>query len=136
MNQDNISLEDKTIIVSIPVTFSRKFGRRWMIVPPSNDAPVTRTTKHDDTLLTALSRAHKWARWLETGRVRNLEQLAEEHKINPSYLSRIIRLNLLAPDIKTMILDGTQPQTMKLCEMLKPFPDDWAAQRRYFGLAA
>jgi hypothetical protein len=116
MNQDNISLEDKTIIVSIPVTFSRKFGRRWMIVPPSNGAPVTRTTKHDDTLLTALSRAHKWARWLETGRVRNLEQLAEEHK--------------------TMILDGTQPRTMKLSEMLKPFPDDWAAQRRYFGLAA
>jgi hypothetical protein len=33
-----------------------------------------------------------------------------------------------------MILNGTQPKTMKLSELLQPFPDDWQAQRRHLGL--
>ncbi len=135
MNPNNLRLEDNNIVIQIPVTFSRKFGRRWMIVPPSNGVPIVRKPKHDDTLLKALTRAHRWERWIETGRVKNTEALAEDQKINSSYVSRILRLNLLAPDIKTMILDGTQPSTIKLSELMKPFPNDWEAQRRYFGLA-
>lgn len=134
MNPDNLRLEDKNLVIQIPVTFSRKFGRRWMIVPPSSGAPIVRKPKHDDTLLKALTRAHRWERWIETGRVKNTGALAEDQKINSSYVSRILRLNLLAPDIKTMILDGTQPRTIKLSELMAPFPNDWEAQRRYFGL--
>jgi hypothetical protein len=135
MNPNNMRLEDNNIVIQIPVTFSRKFGRRWMIVPPTEGAPIVRKPKHDDTLLKALTRAHRWERWIETGRVKNTEALAEDQKINSSYVSRILRLNLLAPDIKTMILDGTQPRTIKLSELMAPFPNDWEAQRRYFGLA-
>ena len=105
-----------------------------MLVPPSDGIPIARKPKHDDTLLKALTRAHRWERLIETGRVKNTEALAEDQKINASYVSRILRLNLLAPDIKTMILDGTQPITIKLSELMKPFPNDWEAQRRYFGL--
>lgn len=135
MNQDNTRLEDKNIVIQIPVTFARQFGRRWMIVPPSNGAPIARKARHDDTLLKALTRAHRWERWLETGRFKNVEALADNQKINSSYVSRILRLNLLAPDIKNMILDGTQPRTIKLSELMAPFPNDWGAQMRYFGLA-
>lgn len=134
MNSNNARIEDKTIVIQIPVTFSRKFGRRWMLVPPSDGIPIARKPKHDDALLKALTRAHRWERLIETGRVKNTEALAEDQKINASYVSRILRLNLLAPDIKTMILDGTQPSTIKLSELMKPFPNDWEAQRRYFGL--
>ena len=134
MNPNNMRLEDNNIVIQIPVTFSRKFGRCWMIVPPSEGAPIVRKPKHDATLLKALTRAHRWERWIETGRIKNTEALAEDQKINSSYVSRILRLNLLAPDIKTMILDGTQPSTIKLSELMKPFPNDWEAQRRYLGL--
>ena len=40
MNSNNPQAEDKTIVIQIPVTFSRKFGRRWMLVPPSEDIPL------------------------------------------------------------------------------------------------
>ena len=137
MNKAMISLDGTAIVISVPVNFTRKFGRRYMIVPPiEGDAPFTAPPRRDDTLLKALARAHKWSQWLETGKVKKIDHLAADNDINPSYVSRIIRLNLLAPDIKEMILDGRQPKTLKLSEMLKPFPDDWQAQRRYFGLAA
>ncbi|MDX2027137.1 MAG: hypothetical protein SFW62_00710 [Alphaproteobacteria bacterium] len=137
MNKAMISLDGSAIVISVPVNFTRKFGRRYMIVPPiEGDAPFTAPPRRDDTLLKALARAHKWSQWLETGKVKKIDHLAADNDINPSYVSRIIRLNLLAPDIKEMILDGRQPKTLKLSEMLKPFPDDWQAQRRYFGLTA
>lgn len=135
MNKAMISLDGTAIVISVPVNFTRKFGRRYMIVPPiEGDAPFTAPPRRDDTLLKALARAHKWSQWLETGKVKKIDHLAADNDINPSYVSRIIRLNLLAPDIKEMILDGRQPKTMKLSEMLKPFPNDWQAQRRHFGL--
>lgn len=138
MNKAMISLDGTAIVISVPVNFTRKFGRRYMIVPPTegDNIPFVTTTHKDDKLLKALARAHKWSQWLESGKVKSVDQLAVENEINPSYVSRIIRLNLLAPDIKEMILDGTQPKTMKLSEMLKPFPDDWQAQRRFFSLIA
>lgn len=135
MNKTMISLDDNAIVISVPVNFTRKFGRRYMIVPSTEgDAPFTAPPRKDDTLLKALARAHKWSQWLETGKVKKLDHLAADNDINPSYVSRIIRLNLLAPDIKEMILDGRQPKTMKLSVMLNPFPNDWEAQRRHFGL--
>lgn len=136
MTQGRIRIEENMLVISLPVSFSQKSGRRWMIVPPSGDKPVSKAPKQDDALLKALIRAHKWAQALEAGRITCLDQIAREQNINGSYISRIIRLNLLAPDIKTMILDGRQPQTMRLADMLKSFPDEWQAQRRYFGLAA
>ena len=135
MNKAMISLDGSAIVISVPVNFTRKFGRRYMIVPPiEGDAPFTAPPRRDDAQLKALARAHKWSQWLETGKVKKIDHLAADNDINPSYVSRIIRLNLLAPDIKEMILDGRQPKTMKLSEMLKPFPNDWQAQRRHFGL--
>lgn len=137
MSKATIALDGTTIVISVPINFARKYGRRYMIVPPSEgDVPFTSKPYKDDTLLKALARAQKWRRWLESGKVRNIDQIASDNDINPSYVSRIIRLTLLAPDIKEMILDGTQPKTLKLTEMLKPFPEEWAAQRRFFNLAA
>lgn len=136
MNKAIISRDGNAIIVSVPVNFTRKFGRRYLIVPPTegDDLPFVVTPRKDDKLITALVRAQKWGRYLDVGKYNKIDHLAEENEINASYVSRIIRLNLLAPDIKEMILDGTQPKTMKLSELLKPFPDDWQAQRRHFGL--
>lgn len=135
MNKAMITLDGDIIVISVPVNFTRKFGRRYMIAPPvEGDAPFTAPPRKDDKLLKALARAHKWSQWLETGKVKKIDHLAADNDINPSYVSRIIRLNLLSPDIKEMILDGRQPKTMRLSEMLKPFPDDWQAQRRHFGI--
>ncbi len=67
---------------------------------------------------------------LETGVYRSVAELAEAEKVNASYLSRMLRLTLLAPDIVEAVLDGRQPDRMTLAELMKPFPVEWGEQRR------
>lgn len=46
----------------------------------------------------------------ESGEVTTIRDIARAEKISPSYISRILRLTLLAPDIVEAILDGEQGQ--------------------------
>jgi len=46
-----------------------------------------------------------------------------------TYMTRVLRLSLLAPDIVEMILDGRQPPEMTLAALLEPFPVEWEGQR-------
>jgi len=88
----------------------------------------------DSTLIKALARAHRWKRLLESGRFASVAELAVAEKINQSYLCRVLRLTLLAPDIVEAILDGKQPPGMQLDALLKPFPVEWKRQRTLFEL--
>ncbi len=56
--------------------------------------------------------------------------LGRAEEINHSYVSRILRLTLLAPDIVEAILDGRQPPALTLARLMKPFPAEWKEQRR------
>ena len=73
---------------------------------------------------------------LETGRFATINELAAAEKINSSYVSRVLRLTLLAPDIVEAILDGRQPEQMGLDLLLRPFPVDWHQQRSGLPVAA
>jgi len=66
---------------------------------------------------------------LEAGRYDTIEELAAAEKINSSYVSRLLRLTLLAPDIVEAILDGRQADRLTLPRMMQPFPIDWPEQR-------
>jgi hypothetical protein len=61
------------------------------------------------------------------------DELAQAERINPSYLTRVLRLILLAPDITQAILDGQHdPQTITLDRLMKPFSVTWAEQLQGF----
>ena len=62
-----------------------------------------------------------------------MDELSRQRKINSSYLSRILRLNQLAPQIKKAILEGTQPRQLILQDMQRPFPEIWEEQLQHFG---
>ena len=53
------------------------------------------------------------------------DELAAAEKINSSYVSRLLRLTLLAPDIVEAILDGRQPEGMTPPALMEPFPVEW-----------
>ena len=129
----DISIDRLTI--RVPLTLRRHGGRKLVIVPEGNGVPVRPNPSPDDTLLKALARAHRWKRVLESGAVQSLNELAEAEKINPSYLSRIYRLTLLAPDIVEAILDGRQPRTLQLADLMDDMPVEWERQRERFGVA-
>jgi hypothetical protein len=86
--------------------------------------------RQDITLIKALARAFRWRRLLETGRFATVKELAAAEKLNSSYLSRVLRLTLLAPDIVESILDGRQPEETTLPRLMEPFPVAWEKQRR------
>jgi len=70
---------------------------------------------------------------LESGEFATIAELAEREGIAPSYMTRVLRLTLLAPDIVEAILDGKQGPDVTLARVLEPFPAEWAAQPNRFG---
>ena len=66
---------------------------------------------------------------LETGKYSTVHEIAAAEKINASYVSRILRLTLLTPEIVEAILDGRQPEGMTLPTLMVPFPVEWERQR-------
>jgi len=83
----------------------------------------------DSTLVKALARAFRWRRMMETGRFATLNELAAAEKINSSYVSRLLRLTLLAPGIVEAILNGRQPDGMTLPGLMEQFPVEWPRQK-------
>lgn len=71
----------------------------------------------------------RWRKLLETGVHGTIEEIAEAEKINASYVSRILRLTLLAPQIVEAILDGRQPEKMTLAILMEPFPTRGASRQ-------
>ncbi len=97
-------------------------------IKPPEEAP-----KLVETLITALAKAYYWQNLLDTGRYKSIDDLARKRKINSSYVSRILRLNQLSLQIKTAILDGTQPRQLSLQDMQTPFPELlWEEQFKHF----
>ncbi len=60
-------------------------------------------------------------------------KLAERKKLDHGYIAKAIRMTQLAPDVIEAILDGRQPQSLSLADLMRPFPDTWNEQREYFG---
>jgi hypothetical protein len=65
---------------------------------------------------------------IEAGRHATVAELAAAEKINPSYVSRVLRLTLLSPTMIEAILAGRQPEGVTLPALLEPFPVEWALQ--------
>src|SRR5690349_10798802 len=99
---------DPTLTVRVPLTIRRRGGRKLVVAPEGS--AITVPARVDSTLVKALARAFRWRRMLETGRFATIRELAAAERINVSYVSRVLRLTLLAPDLVEAILDGRQPE--------------------------
>ncbi len=116
-----------TISVHVPFTI-RKYGGRKQVVTP-NGAPVAiEKTRIDSTLVKALARAFRWKKMLESGQFTTITELAEHENLALTYMTRVLRLSLLAPDLVEAILEGEQPPEMTLATLLEPFPVEWEGQ--------
>ena len=124
-----LSRDGRTISVHIPITLRHQGGRK-QVVTPADAAPwIPRAARIDSTLVKAVVRAHRWRDMLESGRYSTVRDLAKAESINESYLSRVLRLTLLAPVIIQSILEGQQPVGLELDGLLGPIPQNWAQQQ-------
>ena len=83
----------------------------------------------DNTLVKAIARAFRWQAMLDNGTYGCIKDIARAERINGSFVSRVIRLALLAPDIVELVLAGRQPAALTLKGLMAPFPVEWERQR-------
>ncbi len=117
-----------TITVHVPFRIVKRGGRKEMVLP----AGATSLTKIDGTLIKALARAFRWKRMLESEEFATIGELAAHERIAPSYMTRVMRLTLLAPEIVEAILDG-RGDVPGLAAVLEPLPVEWSGQRTHLG---
>ena len=131
-----LSQDGSAITIRVPLTFRKRGGRKLVIAPQGSDSKswAPPRTRVDNTMVKAVARAYRWKQLLESGEFATIHDLAAAEKINPSYLSRILRLTLLAPDIVESVLNGQQPAGLQLDVMMAPFPMEWHRQKELFRL--
>lgn len=115
----------ETVTVYVPFRLAKRGGRKEMRLPDG----ASSQRKMDNTLLKALARAFRWKRMLDSGEFATIAELAEHEGITPSYMTRVLRLTLLAPNIVEAILEGRQDPEITLSQLLEPFSVDWLNQR-------
>lgn len=111
-------------------------AERWpsLHIKPRSTSQIA---KPDKKLVDLVSRARKAQRLIDEHREWSIEELAYKENCRPTFFARLIRLNYLAPDIVTAILDGTQPSSLTRDIVLNSnIPTDWAIQRQLFGFPA
>ena len=122
------SQEGETLVVRIPMRFQRRGGRKRIVALDGSELAPSARPQPDGTLVKALARAHRWQAMLEEGQFGTLAELADAERISRSYVCRVLRLTLLAPDIVERTLDGGP--TARLAQFLKPFPVEWEKQQQ------
>jgi hypothetical protein len=68
-----------------------------------------------------IARAFRWREMLENGTHAIIAEIVAAEKINESYVGRVLRLTLLAPDIVEAILGGRQPARLQQHHLLRWF---------------
>jgi hypothetical protein len=127
---NNWVFDGKTITVRIPMTYVRRGGRKVIIAPDGGDAWASAKPQPDETLIRALARAHRRKRMMEDGKHRSAPEIAEAEGITRSFVNRLLRLTLLAPDIVEAILDGRQPKAMQLDDLTRVMLTTWDEQKQ------
>ena len=119
----------ETITIHVPFRIVKRGGRKEMVLPPDASAARPRS---DNTLIKALGRAFRWKRMMESGQFATTAELAEREGIAVTYMTRVLRLDLLAPNIDEAILDGQQGPDVTLARLLEPFPALWQQHLDHF----
>jgi hypothetical protein len=118
----------ETVTLHVPFRMVKRGGRKEMQLPEG----ATQPRRADSALVKALARAFRWKRMLESAEFATIAELAEREGIAFTYMARVLRLTLLAPEIVERILDGKQEPEVTLARVLEPFPVEWDQQPRHF----
>ena len=117
MAKPKLSDDSRTVTVRVPISIRRRGGRRLVLAPDGTDITAVPTHRQiDNAMVKAIVRAFRWREMIENGEYPTIREIAATEKINESYVGRVLRLTLLAPDTVEMIVDGRQPADVVRCE--------------------
>ena len=130
MTKRYLTVDGRTLTVRVPIAIRTRGGRKLVLAPDGTNvtaAPVVR--RIDNAMVKAIARAFRWRDMLEGGEYATIREIASAEKINETYVGRVLRLTLLAPDIIEAILGGRQPDEVTLAILLRRFPVGWREQQ-------
>jgi site-specific DNA recombinase len=110
----------------------QRVGREMRMLVENGDDQ----TLADPGLLRIIARAHDIHLHLMQSTDLTLHAIANQERVTPGYISRLLRLPLLAPDIVTAIVSGKNPPQLtakKLMRHVLELPIDWTEQRKLLG---
>ena len=126
MNKDILESE----MTHIPMTFRARAGKTVIVLPDGSRGVVRRGATIDNSMVKLLVRGFRWQLMLYEGKFTSIEDLSAAEKINPSYVSRVLRLAFLSPKVVQAIMDGKQPACLTMKDLLRPLPTDWIDQEQ------
>jgi hypothetical protein len=129
MTAPKLSPDGTTMTVRVPMKFQVRGGRKLVVTPDGSPSWAKPRKRIDNAMVKALARAFRWQKLLDDSTYTTIEDIANSEKINPSYVSRVLRLTLLSPEIVEMILDGRQPLSLTMKTLQKNFPLEWCFQK-------
>jgi hypothetical protein len=118
-----------TAVTNIPLAFKTRGGQSLMILPDGTRAVAQREATIDNAMVKLIARAFRWQRLINDGVYATIEEIAEAENIGASYISRVMRLVNLAPEIVEAILNGKQSPELDVKRLMEPWPAEWKAQQ-------
>ena len=132
LRRDRSKHETKDLLtLKVPARLQR-VGREMKMLVENSDSQ----TKADPGLLRIIARAHDLQERVLENSDLTLHAIASQEHVTPGYVSRLLRLPSLAPDIITAIVNGKNPPQLsakKLMRLALQLPVDWAEQRKLLG---
>ena len=135
MQQETPNHEAKDILILTLRARLQRVGREMKMLVENTDDQ----TKADPALLRIVARAHDIQERLMQKSGLTLHTIASQEHVTPGYISRLLRLPSLAPDIVTAIINGKNPPQLtakKLMRLALEMPVDWTEQRKLLGFHA
>ena len=129
---DDDDTEDNGITLAITATLKRTGKELRFVIPGAADQAMP-----DQSLIRLLQRAHTLRSAIEQSGSASIEEIGSSQNMTPSYATRLMRLNFLAPDIVAAIFDGKQPAELSAKKLMKDtrYPLGWHEQRIALGFA-
>lgn len=124
-----IETSDGRLTISVPIQIKRRSGRKLVTLPNAKNSPFRPWDTDPTPLQLALARGHKWLGLLESGAVDSLKEIAQQEDVDASYVSRMVNLTTLAPDIVAAILNDELPDHLTLFDLAVDPPMLWEEQR-------
>ena len=122
-----ITARDGTLTATVPIRIKRR-GLRKAVTLPDGGADPRPWDATPTPIQLALARGHRWLAMLESREVSSMKEIARHEGVDDSYVSRMVNLTTLAPDIVTAILDETLPPELTLFELAAGTPLMWEEQ--------
>ncbi|MCW3474913.1 recombinase family protein [Limobrevibacterium gyesilva] len=125
------ALHQDPIVLAVPVRLHR-IGQGTRLIMNTARAAAAQPNAG---LTRLLVQAHQMQRRLLQGKHRSIAEFANQEQMTGSYISRLVRLAWLAPDITQAILSAQHPPALTAIKLMQsgPLPLDWQEQRAVLG---